>query len=121
MKDDSVYYVYVIKAGPFFVKNGSTKEGPYYVGCTTDIERRIRQHNGIIKGGAKYTSKFSNWELKAVYGPYCGRSEAMKAEWCLKHTKRGINRTMWSDADSPLCKGLGPLDPLVSSLKLDSF
>jgi predicted GIY-YIG superfamily endonuclease len=113
MKSDSLYYVYVIQSDNFF-KNGSEKEGTYYVGCTTDIKRRIRQHNQIIKGGAKYTSKFFNWKLKAVYGPYYGRSEAMKAEWCLKHTKRGKNRTMWSVEDSSLCKGLGKEDPLVT-------
>jgi predicted GIY-YIG superfamily endonuclease len=113
MKAESIYYVYVIQSDSILIKNGMEKSGPYYVGCTTNVERRVRQHNGLIKGGAKYTSKFSNWKLRAVYGPYYGRSEAMKAEWCLKHTKRGISRTFWSKEDSPLCKGLGREDPLV--------
>ena len=31
-----------------------------YVGITIDLGHRIRQHNGIIKGGAKYTTNFIN-------------------------------------------------------------
>lgn len=31
-------------------------DGSYYVGKTTDIDHRLRQHNGEIKGGAKYTA-----------------------------------------------------------------
>jgi putative endonuclease len=31
-------------------------DGTYYVGQTTNVEKRIKQHNGILKGGAKYTS-----------------------------------------------------------------
>ena len=80
MDDLKTYYVYVIQSSSILIKNGVQRAGPYYVGCTTDVERRIRQHNGEIKGGAKYTSKFQNWVIRAVYGPYLGRSEAMKAE-----------------------------------------
>ena len=31
-----------------------------YVGMTNNLSRRIRQHNGIISGGAKYTSRLGN-------------------------------------------------------------
>lgn len=30
-------------------------DGSYYTGVTADIERRLRQHNGDLVGGARYT------------------------------------------------------------------
>jgi hypothetical protein len=38
-----------------------------------------------------------------IYGPYPNRSEAQKAEYALKHSKRGEARTRWSTADSDRC------------------
>ena len=108
------YWVYVIQSLEHRVgKRGKPLPGFHYVGCTTDIERRIRQHNGEIKGGGKYTSKHRPWILRAVYGPYQGRSEAMKAEYALKRGKRGTARTKWAKSDSKWCRGLGPQDPRV--------
>jgi putative endonuclease len=88
-------------------------QGPYYVGSTTDPRRRLRQHNGEIKGGGKYTATKRPWTPAALHGPYKNRSEAFKAEYALKHGKRGINRTKWSLEDSEWCVGLGPDDPWV--------
>lgn len=31
-------------------------DGTYYTGKTIDLKKRLRQHNGEITGGAKYTS-----------------------------------------------------------------
>jgi putative endonuclease len=31
------------------------KDGSYYCGSTTDLERRLLQHEGKLSGGAKYT------------------------------------------------------------------
>jgi putative endonuclease len=31
-------------------------DGSLYTGVATDIERRLRQHNGELVGGARYTS-----------------------------------------------------------------
>jgi len=40
----------------FFTYILECSDGTFYVGKTTDIKRRLRQHNGELKGGAKYTS-----------------------------------------------------------------
>jgi len=33
----------------------SVPNGSYYTGITTNLEKRIKEHNGLLKGGAKYT------------------------------------------------------------------
>jgi len=112
------WYVYVIQSmAPRFDRRGRRRPGFYYVGCTTDVPRRLRQHNGEIKGGSKWTAKHRPHELRAVYGPYANRSEAQKAERALKRGKRGQNRCQWQPSDSPWCRGApGTLHPWVSDL-----
>ena len=117
MKKQSEYCVYVIQS--LQVRTGKTGKplpGFHYVGCTTDVKRRLRQHNGEIKGGGKYTAKHRPFELRAIFGPYYGRSEAMKAEYALKHSKRGVARRHWCPEDSPLCRGLGINDPRIEEV-----
>ena len=95
---------------------GRPLPGFHYVGSTTDVRRRLRQHGGFLAGGGKYTAKHRPWQLVAVYGTYADRSEALRAEMALKRGKRGEGRTRWSSSDSPWCRGLGPDDPLVAEL-----
>lgn len=114
----SVWYVYVIqslqvRAGA----RGKILPGFHYVGCTTDVKRRLREHNGELKGGGRYTSKLRPWALRAVFGTYLNQSEALKAERALKHGKRSTARVCWTPQDSPWCRGLGALDPLVELTK----
>jgi putative endonuclease len=40
----------------YLLKNTTNKYT--YLGITNNSQKRIRQHNGIIKGGAKYTHAF---------------------------------------------------------------
>ena len=39
------YYTYIVECS----------DGSYYTGKTNNITRRIKQHNGLLSGGAKYT------------------------------------------------------------------
>ncbi len=49
---------------PFFLHQSRT-----YIGFTTNPHRRLRQHNGEIKGGAYRTGKGRPWEqVCVVYG-----------------------------------------------------
>lgn len=68
------FYVYALHS-PSFNK--------IYIGQTTDIERRVGEHN---KGESTYTRKFTPWVL--VYSEECeSRGNAMKRERQLKSSK----------------------------------
>lgn len=111
----SEWFVYVIQSQQArFGKRGRPLPGFFYVGASTDPLRRLRQHNGEIRGGGKYTSKHRPFTLKAIFGPYPDQSSALKAERALKHGKRGEARLRWTPDDSPWCRGLGVLDPRVT-------
>ncbi|MEE8508486.1 MAG: GIY-YIG nuclease family protein [Myxococcota bacterium] len=55
-----------------------------YVGITTDPERRLAQHNGVRKGGARTTRRGRPWRIGALYGPCGSRAEAQRLERRLK-------------------------------------
>ena len=111
-----LFWVYVIQSADTRVseKTGKTLMGPTYVGMTVDPARRLRQHNREIVGGAKATSKHRNWQARALFGPYSSRSEALRAEYRLKRSKRGKARCHWTPEDSPLCRGEGVDHPWVA-------
>jgi predicted GIY-YIG superfamily endonuclease len=58
-----------------------------YIGYTNNIERRIRQHNQELVGGARYTHKFGNksWEIYALVYGLPNKINALSLEWKLKH------------------------------------
>lgn len=62
-----------------------------YVGITTDLDRRLAQHNGEKTGGARSTRSGRPWEVATVYGPYETRSEASRVEYRVKRL-RGLKR-----------------------------
>lgn len=68
-----------------------------YVGYTVDPPRRLRQHNGLIKGGARRTTRTASvapWSfLFVIYVDHdaWGSHEALSLEWHLKlhkHTRK---------------------------------
>ncbi len=57
-----------------------------YAGVSPDPARRLRQHNGEIKGGAKYTtSKGPGWRHICVISGFQDKIQAMQFEWAVKH------------------------------------
>lgn len=56
-----------------------------YVGCTNNLSRRLRQHNGFIKGGAKHTTRARPWTLIAHIKGFSTYREALSFEWYLAH------------------------------------
>lgn len=62
-------------------------DGTLYTGVTTDPERRLRQHNGELVGGARYTRPRRPVEL--LYHETCAdRSSACRREAVIKAYSR---------------------------------
>ena len=62
-----MYVVYLLKC-----------ENYSYVGMTNDIFKRLRQHNGEIKGGAIYTSKRKGWYPVLIIDGFQDMKSAMQ-------------------------------------------
>ena len=68
-----LWYVYLLRCA----------DNTLYCGITTDLQKRLRQHNGELIGGAKYTKVRQPCEL--VYSEQVeNRSEASKREYAIK-------------------------------------
>ena len=81
-----MYLVYLIKC-----------ENLSYVGMTNDIFKRLRQHNGEISGGAKYTSKKKGWYPVLIIDGFQDMKSAMQCEWRLKRARGYLNRIKYID------------------------
>ena len=63
------------------------QNGPYtYAGVSPAPEKRLKKHNGVISGGAKYTtSKGSGWKHICLVKGFPTKIEALQFEWAVKH------------------------------------
>ena len=79
----------------FFVYLLLCSDNSTYVGATVDLERRLRQHNKEIKGGAISTrAKVSNgqiWVRVAHVENFPDWQAALQFEWRLKQLSRRIS------------------------------
>ena len=76
-----IYMVYILRSGKFS-----------YIGMTNDFLRRWKQHNKMLKGGARYTSKREDWTPICIIDGFKSKVEAMQCEWKLKRVKGYLKR-----------------------------
>lgn len=62
-----------------FVYLVEVRDGTIYTGITNNLERRMAQHRGSLKGGAKYVLR-KGFNRLLGFKKYPNRSEAMKEE-----------------------------------------
>lgn len=71
--DRENYYAYLVQCS----------DGSFYGGYTTDLKRRIKEHNSNDNSAAKYTRSRQPVEL-CYFEKFTERSQAMKREYELK-------------------------------------
>jgi predicted GIY-YIG superfamily endonuclease len=102
----------------------------------------LRQHNGELSGGAKYTHKTVGWKRICSVGEFPTQRDALQFEWAWKHRSRKIkgnpvekrlsalvdllnseqstrSATPFSFYENPLCVFIE--DPICSSLESQSL
>ena len=97
-------FVYLLLATP--------KRNATYVGATVDLERRLRQHNKEIKGGAMATSikveKGDTWIRAAYVQGFPDWQAALQFEWRWKQLSRKLPAKM-----DPLLRRMTALKELL--------
>ena len=108
--------------------------GATYAGVSPDPHRRLRQHNGEIKGGAKYTtSKGGGWKHVCFVNGFRNKQEVLQFEWAVKHhppRSRGglqiriqkliaiLNKIQWTSNAPPACDVPLRIDILDNDISL---
>jgi predicted GIY-YIG superfamily endonuclease len=90
-----LWYCYILQSLDKFHSNRT------YVGKTNNPQRRLRQHNGEIKGGAKYTKAYRPYQIVCLIEGFTTERDALRFEWHLKHIKTSTkNRGVFRRADA---------------------
>ena len=97
----------------FFVYLLVSTSGNTYVGATVDLNRRLRQHNKEIKGGACATSvkvaQGQTWVRAAHVSGFPDWQAALQFEWRWKHLSRKYDIKI-----NPLERRMNALKDLLS-------
>jgi len=82
---ETKYYCYILGQSKQLQKG----TGKTYNGYTVNLNRRLRQHNGEIKGGAYATKGIGPWEFIAVMTCDTWTNvRAMQVEWLIRYPTR---------------------------------
>jgi len=79
-------YVYILKC----------TGGSLYTGITSDMEKRIKQHLGIIRGGAKYTRAHPVEKIEVLFETESDTA-ARKLEYAVKQLPRFVKEKVIND------------------------
>ncbi len=85
--EKSQWFVYVLRCA----------DNSLYTGITTDVERRVKEHNSKTKSAAKYTR--ARQPVKMVYHEQSdGRSGASQREYAIKKLSKAKKEALISQA-----------------------
>lgn len=96
----------------FYVYLLLSTSGNTYIGATIDIDRRLRQHNKEISGGAYATGvkvlKGEKWERAVHISGFPSWQSALQFEWRWKHLTRNYKSNI-----NPLERRIRALNDLL--------
>ncbi len=90
--NDSQWLVYLLECA----------DGTLYCGITTNMERRLGQHNGQVPGGARYTQGRRPVRLLACRTCAC-KGDALRLELAVKSHPRAQKLQFLLDGESASC------------------
>jgi len=103
---------------PSYVYLLESSTGATYIGATIDLNRRLRQHNKEIKGGAHATgsrvSRGEIWHRVAYVGGFPDWTSALQFEWRWKNLSR---TKAFRNIKKPIERRLAALNRLLSFTK----
>ena len=76
----------------YVIYSGDTRGIRTYAGCTSNFPRRVRQHRGELKGGAKSTSGRDDWAPLYIVHGFSDKKSALRFEWRLKQHRGWFHR-----------------------------
>jgi predicted GIY-YIG superfamily endonuclease len=62
--------------------------GSTYIGSTVDVDRRLKQHNGLLAGGAFATKRGTGWRRVCHIVGFPDERAALQFEWRWKQLSR---------------------------------
>ncbi|KAI0007331.1 GIY-YIG catalytic domain-containing protein [Xylariaceae sp. FL0662B] len=80
-----LYTVYILRS--------TVRHASLYIGSTPNPPRRLKQHNGQVKGGAARTSRSTlrPWEMVGIVSGFPGMVAALKFEWALANSHKSLH------------------------------
>ncbi|MDA3906316.1 MAG: GIY-YIG nuclease family protein [Bacteroidales bacterium] len=94
-----MYYIYILRSISF---------DKYYVGYTSDISRRIEEHNSSARN--TYTSKYRPWKISALFAVSKNEGETIIIE---RYIKKQKSRSLLMRLIDPNYTPTGKLNKLV--------
>jgi len=95
-----------------------------YVGATVNIQRRLKQHNGLLVGGAKRTTDKANkgikWDMICYVKGFPTWKCALQFEWRFKQLTRRLTNEFGTKCFTPLIRRKMALEELLSLPKSTS-
>jgi predicted GIY-YIG superfamily endonuclease len=72
-----------------------------YIGATSNFDRRLMQHNGEKKGGAKSTAGVA-WRKAVLISGFHDKIEALQFEWRWKHLTEKYKKEKEASGNTPM-------------------